>query len=601
MGERATIALVHHAAAARMAVGEALTNIAAATIGEIGNIALSANWMAAADHPGEEAGLYDAVKAVGLELCPALGIAIPVGKDSLSMKTVWQEGGKEHAVTAPLSLVVTAFAPVADVRKTLTPQLRTNRGDTDLIFIDLGKGANRLGGSALAQVYKQTGHHAPDVDDAAALTHFFNVIQTLNQDRLLQAYHDRSDGGLFVTLCEMCFAGHVGATITLDALGDDVLAVLFSEELGALLQVKHTDTDTVLTGLRDAGLASCSHVIGTLNEEDQVILRYGQKILMSEQRSSLHRLWSETTWRMQTLRDNPQCAQQEYDTLLDNKNPGLHAHLSFDPEENIAAPYISRGKRPRVAILREQGVNGHIEMAAAFSSAGFDSIDVHMSDIIEGRISLRDMQGIVACGGFSYGDVLGAGEGWAKSILHNARTHDVFAEFFSRKDTFSLGVCNGCQMMSHIKGLIPGTTHWPQFLRNQSEQFEARFVLVEVLESSSLFFQGMAGSRLPITVAHGEGRATFESNAAPRELLNKNIVSLRYVNNYGKPTENYPANPNGSPSGITGLSNEDGRVTIIMPHPERVFRSVQNSWHPNDWGPDAPWLRFFRNARKWLS
>ena len=599
MGERTPIAVLHHAASARMSVGEAITNIAAARIKRLSDLKLSANWMSPAGHPGEDAGLFDAVKAVRMELCPELGIAIPVGKDSMSMKTVWKEGDEERSVTSPLSLIITAFAPVVDVRETLTPQLKN---DGDLILIDLGKGANRLGGSALAQVYKQLGHHAPDVDDAAALKSFFTAIQELNQKGLLQAYHDRSDGGLLATICEMAFAGGTGVKIQLDTLlgedGNDALAALFSEELGAVIQVKHTDTDEVLDSLRDCGLGKHSFVIGAPSNDNRISFSVDGHEVLGEDRMELRRAWSETTLHMQSLRDNPDCARQEMESRLDANNPGLNVSLSFDLSDNVAAPMIHSGARPRMAILREQGVNGQIEMAAAFDRAGFDAIDVHMSDIIAGRISLADFKGMVACGGFSYGDVLGAGEGWAKSVLFNARARDEFEAFFQRADSFGLGVCNGCQMMSNLHELIPGTELWPHFERNQSEQFEGRFSLVEVMPSPSLFMSGMAGSRMPIAVAHGEGRAVFKNSAnGVQSVLDAGLATLRYVDNHGQATENYPANPNGSPQGITGLTNSDGRFTIMMPHPERVFRSVQYSWSPEEWGEDGPWLRMFRNAR----
>ncbi len=599
MGERAPIALAHPAASGRMAVGEALTNMAAASIERLGDIKLSANWMAAAGEPGEDAALFDTVRGVALELCPALGIAIPVGKDSLSMKTVWEAQGEERRMTAPLSLVISAFAPVQDVRRTLTPRLRRDRGDTDLVLIDLGKGANRLAGSALAQVFNQVGHHAPDVDDPRALKAFFGAIQDLNREGLLLAYHDRSDGGLFATLCEMAFAGHTGVTISLDDLDGGVLPVLFNEELGAVVQVRHHELDTVLQVFHDAGLGRHAHVIGTLNDDDRIEIRKGGEVLLEEARGALQRLWSETSYRMQALRDHPQCARQQYEQILDAEDPGLNVRLSFDPDEDICAPFVNQGAAPRVAILREQGVNGHVEMAAAFHRAGFDSIDVHMTDILSGQAGLADFHGLAACGGFSYGDVLGAGAGWARSILFNARARDAFENFFQRPDTFALGVCNGCQMMSVLSGLIPGAGSWPRFVRNRSEQFEARFSLVEVPPSPSIFLDGMAGSRLPVAVAHGEGRADLTERQA-QDLLDSGLVAVRYVDNQGKATERYPANPNGSPVGITGLTTPDGRFTIMMPHPERVFRTVQNSWHPDEWGEDAPWLRLFRNARKWL-
>ncbi|WP_126456177.1 phosphoribosylformylglycinamidine synthase [Sulfuriflexus mobilis] len=596
MGERTPVALLHHAASGRMAIGEAITNIAAARIGRLADIKLSANWMAPAGHPGEDAGLYDTVRAVGMELCPQLGICIPVGKDSMSMKTVWEQDGEARSVTAPLSLIISAFAPVIDCRHTLTPQLRTDKGDTDLILIDLGKGKNRLGGSALAQVYKQVGHHPADLDDPQALKTFFEMIQQLNTEAKLLAYHDRADGGLFATIAEMAFAGHTGVSVQLDALGDDRAAALFSEELGAVIQVRHSDTDEVLEVLHRAGLGHYSHVIGALNDKDQIEFTFDHEAVLSDSRQAFRRAWSETTWRMQTLRDNPDCARQEYDHLLDAKDPGMQPFLSFDASDNIAAAYIASGQRPRMAVLREQGVNGQLEMAAAFDRAGFTAVDVHMSDVIEGRVDLADFQGLAACGGFSYGDVLGAGQGWAKSVLFNERARDQFASFFERTDTLGLGVCNGCQMMSSLHELIPGAEHWPQFERNLSEQFEARYSMVEVLGSPSLLLTGMGGSRLPIAVAHGEGRAEFVRSSEDR-AVQTGLVTMRYVDNYGRATEQYPFNPNGSPGGITGLTTIDGRFTIMMPHPERVFRSLQYSWHPDEWGEDGPWLRMFRNAR----
>ena len=597
MGERAPVALLEPAASGRLAVGEAITNLAAARINALTDISLSANWMAPAGHPGEDAALFDTVKAVGEELCPRLGIAIPVGKDSLSMKTVWQEDGKDKSVTGPLSLIITAFAPVADVRRTLTPELQQAAGDTDLILIDVGKGRNRLAGSALAQVYKQLGHHAPDLDDPGALVSMFECIQDLNQSGLLLAYHDRSDGGLFTTLCEMCFAGHCGIDIRLDDLGDDARAALFSEELGAVVQVRHCDTDTVLETLREAGLGRHSHVLGSLRDDDHIVIQFAGKPLFDEKRVDLQRAWAETSYQMQVLRDNADCAEQEYQRLLDSSDPGMQPRLSFDPDDVPLAPMQASGARPRMAILREQGVNGQVEMAAAFERAGFACVDVHMSDVIAGRNDLTEFSGLVACGGFSYGDVLGAGQGWARSILFNPRARDAFEAFFSRRDTWGLGVCNGCQMMSALKDIVPGAAHWPRFVRNESEQFEARFSMVEVLPSPSILLQGMAGSHLPIAVAHGEGRADFDSDSTITAASTNNTITLRYVDHYGEATEIYPLNPNGSPGGITGLTTDDGRFTIMMPHPERVFRGVQNSWHPDDWGEDGPWMRMFRNAR----
>ena len=599
MGERTPLALISPEASGRMAVGEAITNIAAAPVSGLGQVKLSANWMAAAGHAGEDAALFDTVRAVAMELCPALGISIPVGKDSLSMKTAWDDNGARKEVTAPLSLIVSAFAPVADVRKTLTPELRTDRGESVLVLVDLGAGRCRLGGSALAQVHGQLGDAAPDVD-AALLKAFFEAIQKLNGEGRLIAYHDRSDGGLLATVCEMMFAGRVGATLRLgDALGrKSPVEFLFNEELGAVLQIRRADMPEVLKAFAGAGLGHCVHEIGALNREDVLSIAAGSRELLREKRVDLRSAWSQTSYHLQRLRDNPECAQQEHDRVPDHDDPGLHAQLSFDPGEDVAAPFVRRGARPMIAILREQGVNGQIEMAAAFDRAGFRALDVHMSDIIAGRTSLSRFRGIAAGGGFSYGDVLGAGEGWAKSILFNARARDEFEAFFRRSDTFALGVCNGCQMMSNLYELIPGAGAWPHFVRNRSEQFEARMVMSEVQRSPSLFFEGMAGSRLPIVVAHGEGYAEFADDRARSGA--EPLVTLRFVDNRGKRTESYPCNPNGSPGGITGLTTPDGRFTILMPHPERLFRTVQHSWHPPGWGEDGPWLRMFRNARRWV-
>jgi len=597
MGERTPLALINSAASARMAIGEAVTNIAAAAIADIGDIKLSANWMAPAGHPGEDAALYDAVKAVGMDLCPALGIAVPVGKDSMSMKTVWQDDGVEKSVTAPVSLIISAFAPVEDVRRTVTPQLRSDVADSCLLYVDLGGGKNRLGGSVLLQTYGQMGNEAPDVD-AALLKAFFNAIQKLINKRLLLAYHDRSDGGLWATLCEMAFAGHTGISIDVNGLGADPLPILFNEELGAVVQIDATRKEEVLAILHKAGLEQYCHDIGEINKDDRVTVKNGHQTLVDDSRVELQRVWSETTYQMQSLRDNPDCAQQEFDNLLDAEDPGIQTNVTFDINEDIVAPYISKGTRPKVAILREQGVNGQVEMAAAFDRAGFAAIDVHMSDIIDQRVNLQDMQGVVACGGFSYGDVLGAGEGWAKSILFNNFVRDQFAAFFSLNDSFGLGVCNGCQMMSNLYQLIPGADLWPRFVRNASEQFEARFALVEVQASPSLFMRSMHGSRMPISVAHGEGRVELRQGTSVQDIESSNTVALRFVDHYGKSTERYPFNPNGSTGGITGLTTTDGRFTIMMPHPERVFRTVQNSWHPDEWREDSPWMRMFRNARK---
>ncbi|MBK0001638.1 phosphoribosylformylglycinamidine synthase [Erwinia sp. S38] len=598
LGERAPVALLDFAASGRLAVGEALTNIAATQIGPLTRIKLSANWMAAAGHPGEDAGLYEAVKAVGEELCPALGITIPVGKDSMSMKTRWQEGTEQREMTSPLSLVITAFARVEDVRKTATPQLQTV--DNRLLLIDLGQGVNALGATALSQVYRQLGDKPADVRDAKQLAGFWNAIQTLVADDKLLAYHDRSDGGLLVTLAEMAFTGHCGVEADIAALGSDSLAALFNEELGAVIQVAAADCAAVEQVFAANGLGDCVHVLGRAVEGDRFVITSGDSAVYSESRTTLRTWWAETTWQMQRLRDNPTCADQEHEAKKDNSDPGLNVKLTFKPEEDIAAPFIATGARPKVAVLREQGVNSHVEMAAAFHRAGFDAVDVHMSDLLAGRRGLTDVQALVACGGFSYGDVLGAGEGWAKSILFNSRVRDEFETFFHRPQTLALGVCNGCQMMSNLRELIPGSEEWPRFVRNQSERFEARFSLVEVAASPSLLLDGMVGSRMPIAVSHGEGFVEVRSDAHLAQLEQKGLVALRFVDNFGNVTQQYPANPNGSPNGITAVTNESGRVTIMMPHPERVFRTVSNSWHPAEWGEDSPWMRIFRNARKQL-
>jgi len=620
MGERTPLAVIDAAASGRMAVGEALTNIAAAPIAEIGDIKLSANWMAACGQPGQDAALYDTVKAVGMELCPALGISIPVGKDSLSMRTTWRDGNEDKSVMAPVSLIVSAFSPVVDVRKSLTPQLRTDLGDTALILIDLGRGRNRIGASALTQVLQQIGNEVPDVDSAEDLKAFFNAIQQLNKDGKLLAYHDRSDGGLFVTLCEMAFAGHVGLSVNIDVLtlegehasdagdaknwagqvaerrNDLMLRALFNEELGAVIQVRAADRDAVMSVLRQHNLGACSHIIGKPNDSDMIEVMRDAKIVYSQSRIDLHRFWSETSWRITRLRDNPHCADAEYDRLLDKYDPGITPVLTFDPQQDVAAPFIATGQRPRVAILREQGVNSHIETAYVMHKSGFAAIDVHMSDLISGRATLQDFRGVIAVGGFSYGDVLGAGEGWAKTILFNAKLADQFAAFFARKDTFALGICNGCQMMSNLKSIIPGAAAWPKFTRNKAEQFQARFSMVEVCESPSIFFDGMAGSQTGIAIAHGEGYADFSLTGD----IDRAIVAMRFIDNRGRATETYPYNPNGSPQGITSVTTPDGRFTVLMPHAERVFRTVQQSWHPESWGEDSPWMRMFRNARKWV-
>lgn len=604
LGERTPVALLDFGASARLAVGEAITNIAATNIGDIKHIKLSANWMSPAGHPGEDAGLYEAVKAVGEELCPALGLTIPVGKDSMSMKTKWEENGEQKEVTSPLSLVITAFARVEDVRKTITPQLRTDKGDTSLVLIDLGNGKNRLGATALAQVYKQLGDKPADVDNAAQLKGFYEGVQALVANDQVVAYHDKGDGGLFVTLAEMAFAGHCGVNANIEALlaasenSEDTLAALFNEELGAVIQVRNDDLDAVLSTLAANGLEACSHVIGSVEASDELVIKSGESVVIERNRTELRTIWAETTHKMQGLRDNPACADQEHEAKKDNSDPGLNVKLSFDVNEDIAAPFINTGAKPKMAILREQGVNSHVEMAAAFDRAGFEATDIHMSDILTGQAVLEEYNGLVACGGFSYGDVLGAGEGWAKSVLFNDSTRDQFENFFKREDTFSLGVCNGCQMLSNLRDLIPGAEYWPRFVRNESERFEARFSLVEVQKSDSVFFNGMEGSRMPIAVSHGEGRVEVRDSDHLNAIENSGTVALRYVDNNGNQTQQYPNNPNGSPNAITGLTTTDGRVTIMMPHPERVFRTVANSWSPEGWGENGAWMRMFQNARK---
>ena len=609
IGERAPVALLNHAASARLAVAESITNIAAANIGDIKRIKLSANWMAPANHPGEDAGLYAAVKAVGEELCPALGIAIPVGKDSMSMRTAWTEESEnkthEKSVTSPLSLVITAFGAVKDVRKTLTPELTVNIEST-LLLIDLGKGKARMGGSCLAQVYSALGNDVPDIDTPSDLTHFYKLIQFLGEQSLIQAYHDRSDGGLFTTLVEMAFAGNAGLDIDITGLLEasldktNIAKALFNEELGAVIQVATADLNAVNKAIDEFSLRSCVHEIGHVTNQDQVRFTCNKQVVLDNTRTHYRLAWASTTLAMQSLRDNPVCAEQEHQTKADNKNPGLHANLSFDINEDVSAPYVMKGRKPKIAILREQGVNSHLEMAAAFNRAGFDAIDVHMSDLVAKRKQLSDYKGLIACGGFSYGDVLGAGEGWAKTILYNDYLRDMFTAYFSNTNNFSLGVCNGCQMLSNLKSLIPGAEHWAHFVQNQSQRFEARAAMVEIQDSPSILFKGMQGSRMPIAVSHGEGRAEFTAQNGLATLENSGLISMRFIDNYGKVTQQYPANPNGSENGITAMTSTDGRATIMMPHPERVFRSVSNSWYDPSWGEDSPWMRMFRNARVFI-
>lgn len=599
MGERTPAALINYGASARLAVAEALTNLSAADIGDIKRVKLSANWMSAAGHPGEDAGLYEAVKAVGEELCPELEITIPVGKDSMSMKTQWQEDGVDKSVTAPMSLIITAFAPVQDIRKTLTPELKIDQGEQVLLHINLGGKQARLGASCLAQVYSQLGATVPDVDDPQVLKAFFNAMQAIHKNGLALAYHDVSDGGVITTLAEMAFAGHCGLDINLSAIGDEI-TTLFHEELGAVLQVSAANKEACLSELAKHGLTDYVHQIGTAVSGDVIKVQINERTVLNDSRLRLRTIWAETTYNMQALRDNPATAQQEHEAKQNPKDPGLHAQLTYDINEDISAPYIAKGIRPEIAILREQGVNSHYEMAAAFDRAGFTAVDVHMSDILSGKKTLEQFSGLAVCGGFSYGDVLGAGEGWAKSVLYNAQAKTQFAEFFARQDTFTLGVCNGCQMLSNLHSIIPGTEHWPHFVQNQSARFEARVAMVEVQESASILLKGMAGSRMPIAVSHGEGHAEFSHADALSVIEAQNQVALRFVDNNGQVTEQYPANPNGSVNGITGLTSTDGRVTIMMPHPERVFRAVANSWQDPSWQEDGPWMRMFRNARTFV-
>ena len=605
MGERTPVAIYDGPASARLAIAEAVTNIASADVERLADVRLSANWMAAAGHETDDYTLFEMVRAVGEELCPELGIAVPVGKDSLSMRTQWQVDGEDRSVTAPVSLIVSAFAPVRDVRRTLTPQLDTTEEDSVLLLIDLSGGRQRMGGSALALGFERFGGPAADLDDPKRLTAFFQAQRALRRRGLLLAYHDRSDGGLFATLAEMAFAGRAGLDIDLPA-DADALEYLFNEEPGVVVQIRRRDLSEVQSELAEHGLGGPT-VVAHVASHGEIAVTQGGETLFRASRTELHRCWSEMTFRMQRLRDNPECAQEAYDALNDEDDPGLNAVLSFalvncddrQPRSRHPRNGHSRNRRPRVAILREQGVNSQKEMAAAFHRAGFDSYDVHMTDLFTGRVSLDEFRGLVACGGFSYGDVLGAGEGWAKSILYNDSVRDSFASFLGRDDVFALGVCNGCQMLAALQSLIPGADHWPRFVRNRSDQFEARLSLVRIESSPSVLLAGMEGSRMPIATSHGEGRARFASDEA-QAACERDSACVRYVDNRGEPARYYPANPNGSPRGIAGLTNRDGRVTIMMPHPERVFRTVQNSWHPPDWGEDSPWQQLFVNARKWV-
>jgi len=620
MGERTPLAALGAPASGRMAVAEAITNLLAAPI-TLEHVKLSCNWMAACGEPGEDAALYDTVKAVGMELCPALGIGVPVGKDSLSMRTRWSDGGVQKQVVAPVSLIVSAFVTLDDVRGTLTPQLQG--GDTTLILVDLGAGRARMGGSILAQTLQQFGDTVPDLDDPARLKALVAAVNALRAEGKLLAYHDRSDGGLWAAACEMAFAGQRGVSLNVDMLvteGDGItdsradfgdsknwaaqvsgrrdeltLKALFNEELGVLLQVRTSDRDAVLATLRAHGLSACSHVVGKTNDKKAVEVWRDAKAQFSAPLRELQQAWDEVSWRIARLRDNPDCADSEH-ALAGGDDPGLHVALSFDPAEDVAAPFIASAKRPALAILREQGVNSHVEMSYAMHQAGFDTFDVHMSDLHAGRARLDQFQGFVACGGFSYGDTLGAGEGWARSIMFNPALAEQFAAFFARPDSFALGVCNGCQMMAALAPIIPGAEAWPRFTRNKSEQYEARLAMVEVLDSPSLFFRGMAGSRIPVAVAHGEGFADF-SQRGTADAVHR---ALRFVDGHGAPTEAYPLNPNGSPGGLTSVTTADGRFTVLMPHPERVFRHAQMSWTNGDIATHSPWMRMFRNARTWI-
>ena len=597
LGERTPTALVNAPASGRMAIGEALTNMIGVDIGELRDVKLSANWMCACGEEGEDVNLFRTVEAVGMELCPALGIAIPVGKDSLSMRTVWEDqAGQDHKMIAPLSLIVTAFSTVGDVRRTVTPDLKA--GASQLLLLELGGGGNRLAGSALAQVFNQVGVETPDLDDPDRFARGFAAVQELVQSGALLACHDRSDGGLLASVAEMCFAGRRGAVIELQARGEAALAALFAEELGAVLQVADEKLDEVQAVFARHGAAEMIRVLGPVSDDTELVILGEGETLSRRGVGELNRIWSETTYQMQALRDNPECAREEFDLLLDEQDPGISFELPYE----LDLPFVGSGARPRMAILREQGINGQLEMAAAFDRAGFESVDLHMTDLLSGRVALDGFAGLVACGGFSYGDVLGAGSGWAKSVLFNEALQAQFREFFHRPETFALGVCNGCQMLSQLKALIPGADHWPQFTRNRSEQFEARFVQVEIPASPSVLLQGMTGAQLAIPVAHGEGFANFSETGDADAAVREQLVALRYVDHAGQPTERYPLNPNGSAGGVTGLTTLDGRVTVMMPHPERVFRSLQLSYCPPALRDveAGPWLRLFQNARHFV-
>ena len=601
MGEKPTVALFDAPASGRMCVGEAITNIAAVNIGNIGNIKLSANWMAACGNEGEDEKLYRTVEAVS-KACQALDLSIPVGKDSLSMKTVWQDGEEKKSVVSPLSLIISAFAPVKDVRKTVTPELK-NVEDSVLLFIDLGFGKARMGGSAFGQVYNNMSGDAPDLDDTGRLKAFYSVIQQLVAEDKLLAYHDRGDGGLFATLAEMAFAGRCGLNVDLTSLvanqadvNEASIRALFNEELGAVIQIAKQDVAAVDALFKEADLAL--HTVATIGSDEKIVIRNQAGIVLEQNRADLQRAWQETSHAIQRLRDNPACADSEFALIGDNERSALFADVKFDVNEDIAAPFVNSGAKPKIAILREQGVNGQIEMAAAFTRAGFDAYDVHMSDLMAGRVHLADFKMLAACGGFSYGDVLGAGEGWAKSILFHPALRDQFAAFFADPDTLTLGVCNGCQMVSNLAEIIPGTAGWPKFKRNLSEQFEARLSMVHVPKSASLILNEMQGSSLPVVVSHGEGRADFALHGG--KISDGLGIALQYVDGQNQVTQTYPLNPNGSLQGIAGVTNADGRVTIMMPHPERVYRAAQMSWKPEDWTELSGWYRLFAGARKAL-
>ncbi len=597
IGERSPVAVIHPAASGRLAVGEAITNMAAAAIDQLSDIKLSANWMAACGRNEEDLALWDTVKAVATELCVALDLTIPVGKDSLSMQTKWETEGVVHQVVSPLTLIVSAFAPVSDVRLSLTPQLQITYDDSVLLLIDLGEGKQRLGGSILSEVYGKAGQgETPDVESPALLKQFFDAIQQLNRNNHILAYHDRSDGGLFVTLVEMAFAAHTGLNIELDVLGDDPLSSLFSEELGAVIQVEKKHLSAVLAQLTEYGLKHCSHMIGTIAINEVLTFYHGGKKILEEHRAAWHSAWSEVSYRLQSLRDNPLCAQSEFERIALLNDPGLYSSPSFELKEDILAPYLNFGIKPKVAILREVGVNGQTEMAAAFMQAGFVAVDVTMFDLINQRIRLDDFKVLALCGGFSFGDVLGAGRGWSEGILMNEPLKMMFSRFFERPDTLILGVCNGCQMLSQLKDIIPGAESFPRFITNESQQFEARVVMVEIENSPSLWLKDMVGSRIPVVVSHGEGLAQWSHSA----LQEKALTALRYLDHVGEPTMQYPFNPNGSAGGATAFSNADGRVLIMMPHPERCYRAWQCSWRAPEWTEHTPWQRLFANARVWV-